>query len=229
MNKQDDTENNFDLNFSMTDLMTSLMVIFILLLVVTLSKISNGGEQKRNSMVEHLRKAVNVKDYQNKKAGFEVIKDPDDPLSFIVNMDETNGLKFQSNKAEIIETSKPNLKKNYDLLLNYVCSPDVKKDIDSIQIIGHTDINPVLSDPKFGNLSLSQDRPLSVLKFGLYHVGVNSNKGKCLQELASINGRGAAEPKRTLEASRRVEFKIRVKSYEQKRNITNILEKKNDQ
>ena len=225
MNRNDDVEKDFDISFSMTDLMTSLMIIFILLLVVTLNKISNGGEQRRNSMVKQLETSMN-KDSDKEINQIEVKRDKNDPLALIVNMDETNGLKFASNKSDILPASKKNLKKSYDILLDYVCSPEIKKDIDSIQIIGHTDINPVKADPKFGNLSLSQDRALSVLKFGLYQVGTETPKGKCLQELASINGRGMAEPKNTLAASRRVEFKIRVKSYEQQNNIKKIFENK---
>ena len=61
---------------------------------------------------------------------------------------------------------------------------------------------------------------MSVLKYGLYLVGTDTPKGRCLKEFASINGRGDTELKKTQEESRRVEIKIRVKSYEQYKSLS---------
>lgn len=217
MTEENNNQQGFDFNSSMTDLMTSLMIIFILLLVVLFNNIGEKGQKIRDKMVSDLTEEINggVGYSNNALKDLKIAKNANDPLSFVVNIDEKSGLKFELNKSDIMPQSKPKLKKMYIEMLDYVCEPENKDKIDSIQIIGHTDSQPVLADPEFGNLSLSQDRALEVLKFGLKVVGVNSEKGKCLQELASINGRGAAEPKNTYAESRRVEFKIRLKSYEQ--------------
>ena len=145
----------------------------------------------------------------------KIVADEKDPLSFIVNIDEASGLKFDSNDAKLQKQSKEKLDATYKTMVNYICKAENKKNIDSIQIIGYTDKNPVKADPKFGNLSLSQDRALTVLKEGLYLFGMNSNEGKCLRELASINGRGMEDLKNSDAESRRVEIKIRIKSAEQ--------------
>lgn len=220
MEDEEKNQQKFDFNLSMTDLMTSLMIIFILFLVVTLYDVKNKGENVRDRMVIDLASKMSDIKTNNvlEDLKLKVIKDKKDALSFFIIIDEQSGLKFASNKSDIMPQSKEKLKYIYTELLDYVCKPENKKDIDSIQIIGYTDKQPVLSDPKFGNLSLSQDRALSVLKYGLDFVGLDTDKGKCLQDLASINGRGMAELKPTDAESRRVEFKIRLRSYEQGKN-----------
>lgn len=218
----DDEERNqqeFDFNSSMTDLMTSLMVIFVLLLVILFNNIGEKGQKIRDKMVDDLTNQNPQTVINNSLKDLKITKSEEDPLSFIVNIDEQSGLKFESNKSDIMPQSKQKLKDMYIKLLDYVCKPENKQNIDSIQIIGYTDSQPVKADPKFGNLSLSQDRALSVLKYGLYVVGLDTEKGTCLQDLASINGRGMAEQKPTFAESRRVEFKIRLKSYEQEKHI----------
>lgn len=223
---KDNEDKNIDFNSSMTDLMTSLMVIFILLLVVLFNNVGEKGKKTRDTIAKNLSSAMAATSNKSLK-NLHIETDENDPLSLTVNIDEKSGLKFDSDKSTIKEESKDKLKSTYNSLLGYICKPEIKKDIDSIQIIGHTDKNPVMADPKFGNLSLSQDRALSVLKFGLYVVGTDTDKGKCLQDLASINGRGMAELKNTDAESRRVEFKIRVKSYEQKNKINDLMKGKN--
>ena len=217
MDEEEKNQQDFDFNSSMTDLMTSLMVIFVLLLVVLFNNIGEKGQKIRDKMVNELQAQETnpTTSINNSLQDLKISKSTDDPLSFVVSIDEQSCLKFNSNSYEILPQSKPKLKAMYTEMLDYVCKEENKKNIDSIQIIGYTDANPVKADPKFGNLSLSQDRALSVLKFGLQTVGVDSTKGTCLQELASINGRGMAELKATDAESRRVEFKIRIKSYEQ--------------
>ena len=153
----------------------------------------------------------------------KIKKEKTEQLTFIVNIEERSGLKIESNKSIIQEQSKGKLKATYNSMLGYICKPELKKEIDSIQIIGHTDKNIVNADPKYGNLKLSQARALSVLQFGLDLFDKDAPKRDCLLELASINGRGSAELKKTDEESRRVEFKIRVKSYEQKKKSVKFI------
>ena len=222
MEDEEKNQQDFDFNSSMTDLMTSLMIIFILFLVVLFNNVGEKGQKIRDKMVNDLSKRTEQVVNNDVLKDLKIAKSKDDPLSFIVNIDEESGLKFASNKSDIMPQSKEKLKDMYLEILDYVCKQENKKKIDSIQIIGYTDSQPVKADPKFGNLSLSQDRALSVLKYGLYVVGLDTEKGRCLQELASINGRGMAEQKATFAESRRVELKIRLKSYEQDKHIGNF-------
>ncbi len=212
---EEENEKEIDFNSSMTDLMTSLMIMFILLLVVLFNHIGEKGKQIRDVMAAELRDEILNNESTNSMKNLKIVADEKDPLSFIVNIDEASGLKFDSNDAKLQKQSKEKLDATYKTMVNYICKAENKKNIDSIQIIGYTDKNPVKADPKFGNLSLSQDRALTVLKEGLYLFGMNSNEGKCLRELASINGRGMEDLKNSDAESRRVEIKIRIKSAEQ--------------
>jgi len=198
-------EQDIDFGSSMTDLMTSLMVIFILLLVLSFNHMENQGEKLRDEIVSELETSL-----KESGSSLKIEKDKDPTIIKIIG-DEITGIKFESNEYKITEESKPKLKEVYDHIFNDICSDKHIGDIDSIQIIGYTDKNPVRKDPKYGNLSLSQDRALEVLKFGLQYLGMDSKKGKYLLKLASINGRGMEEQKKTNEESRRVEFRIRVK------------------
>ena len=127
LNDNDKNESNIDFNSSMTDLMTSLMVIFILLLVVLFNNIGEKGEKIRDKMVDDFTvKSSNI----NSSKKLKIEKDPTDPLSWVVNIDEEQGLKFESNKSDIMPQSKLSLKNTYLEILDFVCAPENKQYID---------------------------------------------------------------------------------------------------
>jgi chemotaxis protein MotB len=207
----DNQDNNSSFSSALTDLMTSLAVIFILLLVVYLNhsyqEIYKGSAHRREKVLETL-----------KDSSIDAKNDENDPLSIVFAV-EDNNLQFDLDKAAIKPDGQKYLNEFMPTLINTVCSQKNRHEIQAIQIIGYTDSQ---GDEEH-NLKLSQDRALSVLKYGLNNTKLTSSQRECLLDLSSINGRGerdlipmGSKPgKENKSLSRRVEFKIRVKSYEQ--------------
>lgn len=206
-----DNHADSSLNTSMTDLMTSLAIIFILLLIVYLNhsfqEINKGSAGRKERVLKSLLSS-------NIKAKY----DKDDPLSivFTVSGDE---LKFDTNKYDLKPEGQAYLRNFIPNLVNSICKKASLNDIESASIVGYTDSD---GDDEH-NLELSQGRALEVLKFALNKTGLNPENKECLLTLSSTNGRGERDllpyysrPGQENKAmSRRVEFKIRVKSYEQ--------------
>lgn len=207
----DNQDSNSSFSSALTDLMTSLAVIFILLLVVYLNhsyqEIYKGSAHRREKVLETL-----------KESSIDAKNDENDPLSIVFAV-EDNNLQFDLDKAEIKPNGQKYLNEFMPTLINTVCSSKNRHEIQAIQIIGYTDSQ---GDEEH-NLKLSQDRALSVLKYGLNNTKLSSSQRECLLDLSSINGRGERDliplgsrpGKENKSLSRRVEFKIRVKSYEQ--------------
>lgn len=206
-----DQDDNSALGSALTDLMTSLTVIFILLLVVYLNhsyqEVYKGSASRRERILKELSLS-NIK----------VKKDKTDPLSIIFEVKD-NELQFDTDKDIIKPKGQAYLKSFFPKLTSSICSPKNINEIQALQIIGYTDS---AGDDEH-NLKLSQDRALSILKFGLNNANLNSAQRECLLNLSSINGRGernliptkSRPGKENKFLSRRVEFQIRVKSYEQ--------------
>lgn len=204
-------ENNSAFSSALTDLMTSLAIIFILLLVVYLNhsyqEVYKGSAHRREKVLETL-----------KESSINAQNDENDPLSIVFSV-EDNNLQFDTDKAVIKPNGRKYLNEFIPTLINTVCSAKNINEIQAIQIIGHTDSEG--NDEH--NLKLSQDRALAVLKYGLNGTKLSTKQRDCLLDLASINGRGERElipfgsrpGTENKSQSRRVEFKIRVKSYEQ--------------
>lgn len=207
----DNQDNNSSFGSALTDLMTSLAIIFILLLVVYLNhsyqEIYKGSAHRREKVLETL-----------KTSSIDAKNDEDDPLSIVFAV-EDNNLQFDLDRADIKPDGQKYLNEFMPTLINTVCSSKNRHEIQAIQIIGYTDSQ---GDEEH-NLKLSQDRALSVLKYGLNNTKLTNSQRECLLDLSSINGRGerdliptGSKPGRENKSlSRRVEFKIRVKSYEQ--------------
>ena len=109
-------------------------------------------------------------------------------------------------------------------LLHTVCEPDIKDNIRSVVIEGHTDSDRPADKP-FYNLELSQRRALAVLTAMLQtddYVG-----RECLLDVASASGRGERDVIKVdgiedKDKSRRVVFKINMKS-QQEEQFENLL------
>ena len=205
---------------SMTDLMTSLMVIFILLLVATLNNASAATEDTRNIILEQLR--IDLKDFAKK--GVRVEKDPADPLGLLVLVPE-GLLNFALDSAEIPKGGSEFLSAFAPRLASTACNSRYRKEISSIVVEGHTDS----SGTDEHNLDLSQKRSFSVVQETLAILGKGEGLDKaCFIDFLAASGRGSREPIRDdqgaedMGRSRRVEFKIRVRSLEQ-REIRTIL------
>ena len=209
--------NDSSLNTAMTDLMTSLAVIFILLLVVYLNHSYQETQQGSMKVKERLIQKLVV-------LGIKAENDPKDPLALIIRLQDDK-LQFDRNKALLKPRGQQYLKKFVPNLTSTLCSKDTYKDIESLLIQGFTDSDG--NDEH--NLELSQDRAFEVSKFAINKSSLNWQKRECFLNLTSTNGRGEREllptgknpGKENKTASRRVEFKIRVKSFEQKKKVEN--------
>jgi|ERR1700733_7037685 outer membrane protein OmpA-like peptidoglycan-associated protein len=205
---------NNSLGSSLTDLMTSLMVIFVLLLVATLNNATAEGENSRNRILESL--TIDLKDFA--QAGVRVEKDPADPLGLLVLVPQ-GLLDFAVDRAEIPAGGVKFLSVFSPRLAGTACSERYLREISSIVVEGHTDSTG--SDEH--NLQLSQERSLAVVQRTLDILGnVAPEDRACFLDFLSANGRGSKEPilgstgNEDKDRSRRVVFKIRVRSLEQR-------------
>lgn len=210
------------LETSFTDLMTSLAVIFILLLVASLNNSQQEGQDTKNAILLRLQEKLKneLRDYREQ--GFEVKNDPKDPLGLIVLVPE-GLLNFAVNKAIIPAKGTEFLNTIIPKLSSAVCSREFKNDIDSIVVEGHTDS----SGNDNINLPLSQQRSMAVVQASLSILqevdksSIEKQRG-CFLKFVSATGRGSVEPILNNQGiedqnkSRRVVFKIRIRSLEQK-------------
>jgi chemotaxis protein MotB len=207
----------------MTDLMTSLAVIFILLLVATMNNKQQEVRQSRENILAKLREALNQELVEYK--GLELKDDKDDPLSLIVVVPE-GLLNFTVNKADIPAQGLVFLERITPKMAETLCSSEFRPEVSSIVVEGHAD----KSGGDEINLPLSQQRSMSVVsealgilsKIDAQKTEVAQTTRPCFLDLVSATGRGSVDPYRNddgtedLAKSRRVVFKIRVRSHDEK-------------
>ncbi len=203
------------LSNSFTDLMTSLAVIFILLLCASLNNAQQEGVTTRNSMLAEVQKELR----SFLSGGIEVKSDPKDPLGLLVLVPE-DLLGFPLDRADISYNGEAFLRAFIPKLARTVCSPRFAPEINSIVVEGHTDSSGTAEY----NWDLSQRRSMSVVRTSLTVLTTQDTIGErsAFLRLLSASGRGSAEPinsstgQENAAMSRRVVFKIRVRSIEQK-------------
>lgn len=233
---------------SMTDLMTSLVFVFILLLVVFLSKAQGESINTRDEIKKQIIQELNFLDKD------DIVNDPEDELSVIVRV-HTDKLKFKSGEYFLSQEGKQFLQKIFPGLVRVINKYEPR--LESVKIDGYTDS----TDSDLPNMKLSQDRAFEVFNYGLNLLNtplVSSFERKSFINLTSASGWGERKllPYNEVEhryanpiidengipiigdekadSSRRVEFKIRVKSIEQRKSlqaakkvVTEIKEKTN--
>jgi outer membrane protein OmpA-like peptidoglycan-associated protein len=208
---------------SLTDLMTSLAVIFILLLVAMLNNQRQQAAETRNLVVSRLQAALE----KFKLQGVEVKSDPKDPLVLLVIVPE-DLLKFEQGKSDIPPAGFNFLQIFAPKIVSTACSSELRDGISSIVVEGHASSEGRPSD----NLSLSQRRSMAVVQQSLAAMDSSDEtattkeyEDKCFLSLISATGRGNAEPiykengEEDRPHSRRVVFKIRIKSVEERKEI----------
>ncbi len=205
---------------SLTDLMTSLMVIFVLLLVATLNNATAESENTRNLILEELRHEL--QDFA--RQGIRVDPDPTDPLGLIVLV-PSGLMDFSLDGTDIPEKGVTFLNSFVPRLAGAACSKKYRTEISSIVVEGHTDSTGTDEH----NIPLSQKRSLAVVQKTLDVLGQKQPQDReCFLDFLSANGRGSKEPIRDpnnnedKDRSRRVVFKVRVRSIEQ-RELHSIL------
>jgi|LQYC01.1.fsa_nt_gi Outer membrane protein and related peptidoglycan-associated (lipo)proteins len=215
-------ESNQGLSNSFTDLMTSIAIVFILLLCASLNNAQQEGENTRNNILADLQKEL--KEFVVK--GMEVKPDPKDPLGLLILVPE-GLLEFALDKTEIPNNGVLFLRSFIPKLAYTVCLEKYKNEINSIVVEGHTDS----SGTDKHNWELSQQRSMSVVRECLFVLREgqgqavfqdDANARNYFLKFLSASGRGSAEliidpsGKENCSLSRRVIFKIRVRSFEQK-------------
>lgn len=200
--------------------MTSLMVIFVLLLVATLNNATAEGENTRNLILDELRR--DLQDFA--RQGIRVEKDPADPLGLIVLV-PSGLMDFSLDGTDIPEKGVKFLDSFVPRLAQAACSDKYRTEISSIVVEGHTDSTGTDEH----NIPLSQKRSLAVVQKTLDVLGEKQPQNReCFLDFLSANGRGSKEPildksnQEDKASSRRVVFKIRVRSLEQ-RELHSIL------
>lgn len=202
------------LSASFTDLMTSLAVIFILLLVAstnaTVHRYESAKRQSvsnRDSLINNLKKAFPKLDIKG---------DPRDPLAVIVILPE-HLLSFDFDDDHIPEGGENFLEAFVPKLASVVCAkPDTVR---SLVVEGHTD--EIGKD--LHNVELSQRRATAVAKETLIILTERDLQDyTCFLGVMSASGRGSNDlifdANRQIDEgkSRRVEFHLRVPSFEQR-------------
>jgi len=229
------------LSSSLTDLMTSLAVIFILLLVashnnkqrqVNLSqqqldetRVQFEGAQRellqaqqqtratRQNILVALQQALDVFVAQGVKAE----ADPRDPLGLLVLVPE-GLLEFAVNGDTIPPGGLAFLRHFTPKLAATICAETFRDEINTMVIEGHTDS----SGSDAINLPLSQARSMAVVQESLAVLQPEPVLRSCFLTFLAASGRGSSEPfrdsagKEDKARSRRVVFKIRVRSLEQR-------------
>jgi outer membrane protein OmpA-like peptidoglycan-associated protein len=211
VNREKDT----GMSNSFTDLMTSLAVIFILLFCASLNNAQQEGQTTRNSVLAEMQKAL--KDFVS--GGIEVKSDPKDPLGLLVLVPE-DLLAFKFDHADISPSGESFLKAFIPKLSRIVCLPQFSNEIHSIVVEGHTDSSGTARH----NWDLSQKRSMSVVRASLNILDQNGVRGEktAFLQLLSASGRGSADlimgpsGEENSSSSRRVVFKLRFRSIEQK-------------
>jgi len=205
--------------------MTSLAVIFILLLVLLIAHYS----RQIAVLKEQIQRVQSVKEElkaELARKGYKPEDDPRDVLAIVYHA-QSERLQFDVDKADIKESGQAFLKGFIPTLLDVLGEKNFLSNVESILIEGHTDSD---GDDEH-NLKLSQDRSFAVLKFGLNGCGLNPRRHEHFLYLTSISGRGergllplGAKPGfEDKTRSRRVEFVIRLKSFEQHSDVRKLL------
>lgn len=208
-------EKDKGMSSSFTDLMTSLAVIFILLFCASLNNAQQEGQTTRNSVLAEMQKAL--KDFVS--GGIEVKSDPKDPLGLLILVPE-DLLAFKFDHADISPSGESFLKAFIPKLSRIVCLPQFSNEIHSIVVEGHTDSSGTARH----NWDLSQKRSMSVVRASLNILDQNSAREEkaAFLQLLSASGRGSADlimgssGEENPSSSRRVVFKLRFRSIEQK-------------
>jgi outer membrane protein OmpA-like peptidoglycan-associated protein len=194
---------------SFTDLMTSLAVIFILMFCATWNDARQEGTSKRGVILVDLKKEL---EQFIKRDGVEVKEDPKDPLSLVILVPE-GLMQFKVGDDQIPESGARFLGSFMPILAKATIK--FKDDINSIVVEGHADTSGKDKD----NLPLSQRRSMSVV---MKSLGVlEGNERDIFLILLSASGRGSVDPYMdngvvNMDKSRRVVFKIRIRSFEQR-------------
>lgn len=204
-----------DFSHSITDLMTSIAVVFVLLFLFFAQEQRDKAEETKDTVTELLE----ALEEEFGKLEIDLARREGDPLTLEVTLPEGYGssLNFAQNDATLLPPGKQLLDQIVPKLLHILCSDHFLRRMDSVVIEGHSSTE----GKERRNVELSAERATAVLLYSL-DTTADAHERRCLQNLVTASGRGAWHPKVKVsgeedqEASRRVVFRMRVKSLEQR-------------
>ena len=220
-------ENEEESWMSISDLMAGLMIVFLFIAIAYIKGIGQEQKNLTSSICQDLQQSFQEASWRKKISICE--------NGLVVRFNDPDTL-FSFNEANL----KPEFKKilaeffpGYLRVLN-----KYQEDIEEVRIEGHTDkVWKNNNDPfiaYFGNMELSQNRTRSVLEF-LFGLKMARKHETWLIRYMTANGLSSSRPvfdKETNEinsdASRRVEFKIRLKTPKQLLGLANDTKRLQD-
>lgn len=211
-----------DLSHSITDLMTSIAVIFILLFLFFAQQQRQETEEKISETDQLRTELLGELQDEFGPLNIDVSEREGDPLTIEVTLPEEyrGSLTFRRNMSNLLPEGRRLVSSIMPRLLSIVCQPRFRPRIDSVVVEGHASSE----GKERWNVELSAQRATAVLLYSLDVID-DGELRLCLQELASASGRGSWHPKLDEDqeedraASRRVVFRLRVKSFEQRDEI----------
>lgn len=196
------------------DLMTSLAMVFIMLFAAFITQTSSEAQSQLQENKEDVQETL--RDHLG-RLGLSLDPDPRDPLTLLIVVPEDR-LTFQFGQSTLSPQADRFLEEAMPFYAAALCG-HLRNKIDSLAIQGHTDDR---GDDVY-NLKLSQERSLAVMVKGLEVIEAQEPSAyQCFQEMTSASGRGRqdliyeADHSVNREKSRRVIFKIRLRSTEQR-------------
>lgn len=239
---------------SYSDMMAALLLMFVLIMSLTLlqslktyeDKLKEKEEQIRiqQEQKEQLEEQQELLDKQQEQIDnligvkaklIEALSDEFEHSAMSINVDQNTGaimfdasILFDFNKSELKKSGEKFLNRFLPIYYRVLTSNEFREYVSEIIIEGHTDTE----GEYIYNLKLSQARALSVATYclGDDNKSLNGSQKKQLREILTANGKSWSDPiyKRKnvvdQDASRRVEFKFRLKDEEMIEELKSILE-----
>lgn len=232
-----DEETSYWLSYS--DMMAALLLIFVLIISFTMLQAKKQYEQKERELISQQELIEKQQEQLDKIIGIRselisVLRDEFEGSDLSVYVDpQTGSITFDSNvlfdsaKYDIKEAGVAFLNEFLPRYFNVLLNDRFREYVSEIIIEGHTDTR---LDYMY-NLELSQQRALSVAKFCLIKETSPFSEEEILdlQKIVTVNGRSYSDPiynsdgTINLDASRRVEFKFRLKDEEMVDDMIRIL------
>jgi flagellar motor protein MotB len=211
----DDHNIHDHLSSSLTDLMTSLMVIFVLLLLVFISHTASKDAAMTDVLLKKLKQDLIPQGFREES----IRQDPKDRNAILVIV-PGKLMNFETQRSDLQPEGRSFLQSHIPAFADVLCSTEFRSSIDSIVVEGHTDrqrYGKTDEESQNNNLKLSQDRSMAVVKESLADLSSRDSERSCFLEKLSATGRGEQDPEKTDDESRRVIFKIRVRTRDEQK------------
>jgi chemotaxis protein MotB len=200
---------------TMSDLLLGLAIIFMTLFVLAMTGFTTEKVKQQQAQIEASKELVEKLQEQDIKA--EV-----DPMTGDVKISDLE--LFELNSYTLSPKGKLYLNKLVPIYVeNIFSNADLYESITNIVVQGHTDsqqyVNVSSENEQFAkNMTLSLQRANSVAEY-IFKTNFNSTYDEKLRKMLVVEGRSYSNPiivdgKEDFEKSRRVELKLKVKSYD---------------